>query len=82
MAKREKDSSEEPKSNSPVEDDPAIVEDTIAQPTAPVKIKAMNVSATLLHLEDGTPFPSRATAELTQADFERFNKFNLIAVKS
>jgi hypothetical protein len=52
-----------------------------AAPSEPQKIKAMNVSSTLLHLEDGSPFPPRAIAELTQAEFERFDNFKLIAPK-
>src|ERR1044071_5671396 len=50
-------------------------------PDSPQKIKVMNVSATLLHLEDGSPFPPRAIAELTQEEFDRFNRFGLVALK-
>jgi hypothetical protein len=86
MAKERKDitfSDRQPpviESNPPAEVPTPPVEE--AKPTAPLKITAMNVSATLLHLEDGTPFPPRATAELSQADFKRFTRFNLISIKS
>jgi hypothetical protein len=49
-----------------------------ALPAAPGKIRATNTSATLLHLDDGTPFPPRATAELTQAEALRFSRHRLI----
>jgi hypothetical protein len=52
-----------------------------ASPVTPGKVLAMNVSATLLHLEDGSPFPPRSTAELTEDEAERFGRFNLIARK-
>lgn len=53
-----------------------------AKPTAPPNVVAMNVSATLLHLDNGEPFAPRATAQLTPAEVERFSKFNLISIKS
>jgi hypothetical protein len=52
------------------------------QETTDVKVSAMNISATLLHLDNGDPFPPRATLELTQAEVDRFSKLNLISIKS
>ena len=58
-----------------------VVEEWPAAPSEPQKIKAMNVSATLLQLDDGNPFAPRAIAELTQAEFDRFDRLKLIAPK-
>ncbi|MBI3654068.1 MAG: hypothetical protein HY231_23810 [Acidobacteria bacterium] len=82
MAKREKDSNDALDQTGVAA--VATVEATEdARPTAPLsqKILAMNTSPTLLHLDDGSPFPSRTTAELTPAEFARFSNFKLVAPK-
>jgi hypothetical protein len=76
MAKDDKEAKAEPESTEPA----AAAVAKAPEPAGPIKIKAMNVSATALTIgPHHEHFAPGTVAMLTQEEFDRFSAFGLVS---